>query len=97
MSVHTLKRQANSEEHKGKLLNIQSGWDTPCSWYYMVVMDGDEILYSNLNDSKCLAFQQLSYFVELLKDRFGIEMPAKMIDDIENDRNQSRMSHYKEH
>lgn len=77
-------------------VRVIMGWDKPLSQFYMVLFDetnkddeDDEgqLLYSNVDDeSAFLTGVDLEYFVAILKDRYGITPPTRMISEIRSDK-----------
>lgn len=79
-------------------IEIQLGWDRPMQWFYAVVSPVDvrhndlgDPLYSNLDDSQAPA-QDLGYFVRLVYERFGVELPRQMVNAVNEDRQANAVS-----
>lgn len=91
MSQHVLTTKVN-----GQQLQIQMGWDTPMSWYYLVISpviengELDDPIYSNLNELHPES-NPLKYYIEVCHG-LGIQIPETVIQGIEEDRRLDRMN-----
>lgn len=67
-----------SSNTKGESVNILTGWDNPCQWYFMVVeyQVNDKLVYTNLSDKKIPKeiYSQPEYFKNKLIE-LGIKVP----------------------
>ncbi|WP_299314796.1 hypothetical protein [uncultured Halomonas sp.] len=81
-----------TRDHAGDPVHVLAGWDRPLGYFFLVVEretpEGEaEEVYSNLDDGGAGLSQVASfaYYREVLA-RLGIEVPAAMIEAIEQDK-----------
>ena len=77
-----------AKENTDKPLRIVMGYDRFLDYFFCTVDDcKGNVKYSNLSDRKAgTDLKDANYFVRLLKSKFGIQVPKRILLEVEMDR-----------
>ena len=65
--------------------NINIGWDASLGYYYLFIEDGEEMVWSNLDQKN--AFQKdIVNYKKIIHDIVGIDLPSEVTDSLAFDR-----------